>query len=101
MLPSKFDASPKSHSARKYIDSPEVERSWKFLTICGTCAKSHERIEHMPRTVDTSPSVEGIHMSNVTDIQRRNGVEGSQWAGSEAAFAAMSHMFGGFKEWLV
>lgn len=82
MLPSKFDTSPRSHSPRKKADRPEVDRKSKFLSICGTCANNHDKIDRTPRSEDSKASGVGIQDPNVKEMLRRKSLVGSQCCGN-------------------
>lgn len=74
----RLERSPRSHSARKRIERPVVEWREKFFKICGSCAKSHARIERMPRAVESSAAGVGTQEPEIEDIVRKNPEFGAQ-----------------------
>ena len=80
--PSKLVTSPSSHSAKKYIDSPDADFNLQFLYICGSWAKSHDTILAVPRAVETNARLVGTHMWKAEEKMESQCSVGVQCSGS-------------------
>jgi hypothetical protein len=74
--------SPSSHSPKKYMLRPDVDLSWWFLYICGSCANSHEMMLHVPSNVENSARFVGTQTPKEAERVWRNAFAGSQCAGN-------------------
>jgi hypothetical protein len=83
--PSRLVTSPNSHSERKNALSPDVDLSLWFLYICGSCAKSHDIMLHVPSSVDTRARFVGTQVWRVAERWYKNWFAGSQLFGNDGA----------------